>query len=427
MATHKATRTSPYLMSVAALASAAAIVGASPAFVSSESLALGGAPSPTKLVSANYELTALTDITVQGISDAYWFGWGGYIGANNPYYPNVYNTYGPQYVTGVSGVSYYLIDNILDTFTDFDLDNYYFEIGNLNFGSPNAGYSGAGAVIYVGTNELFGTDSPISQLTKTIFYYGTYPTVIGSVVSILQSVVPTFDIGPLEVGGGILATLYFYGATPDGSFNYGTPGLSALLAYVSTAITGLFPTAAATAAPAAAALMSAPDTSAESSSDAGPKAKTVSASTPESGVGGFKSESGAGSAGAAEANGAETESSDVAGGDSVAASADAAGADAASTDVVGADSTGTAVPTGAGESGEASVDANAAAADSGDAGASAGSAAPGKSGHAGKRPNVVSQIAGKVRSALGGANKSGDRGAGSSEGSSQGGSTSSDD
>lgn len=422
MATHKATRTRPYLMSAAALASAAAIVGASPAFVPSDGLALGGAPSPTKLVTANYELTALTDITVQGISDAYWFGWGGYIGADNPYYPNVYSQYGPQYVTGVSGVSYYLIDNILDTFTDFDLDNYYFEIGNLNFGSPNAGYSGAGAVIYVGTGQLFGQDSPIGQLTKTIFYYGTYPTVIGSVVSILQSVVPTFDIGPLQVGGGILATLYFYGATPDGSFNYGTPGLSALLAYVSTAITGLFPTAAATAAPPAAALLSATDTSAEGAADASPKAKTVSAATVQSGVGGFKSESGAGSAGATEASTAEAESPDVAGRESAAASADATGADA-----TGADATGTAAPTGAADSGEASVDANAAAADSSDAGASTGSAASGKSGHASKRPNVVSQIAGKVRSALGGAKKSGDRSASSSEGSSQGGSTSSDD
>lgn len=424
MATHKATRTRPFVMSAAALASAAAIVGASPAFVSGESLALGGAPSPTKLVTANYELTALTDITVQGISDAYFFGWGGFIGANNPYYPNVYSQYGAQYVTGVSGVSYYLIDNILDTFTDFDLDNYYYEIGNLNGGNPNAGYSGAGAVIYVGTNELFGTDSPISQLTKTIFYYGTYPTVIGSVVSILQSVVPTFDIGPLAVGGGILATLYFYGATPDGSFNYGAPGLSALLAYVSTAITGLFPTAAATAAPAAAQL-SAPDTSTGVASDAGLNAKTTSATSAATGVGGFKSESGARSAGAAEANAAETAAPEVAGGDTVAASADAAGTDAAGAGSAGTDETSAATSTGAADSGEASVGANAAAADSSDTGASAGTATSGKSGHASKRPNVVSQIAGKVRSALGGGKNSGDRSASSSEGSSQDGGSSS--
>lgn len=423
MATHKATRTRPSLMTAAALASAAAIVGASPAFVPSASLALGGAPNSSKLVTANYELAALSDITAQGISDAYFFGWGGYVGSGypddpDPYYPEIHGVY----ASGVSGVTYFLIDNVLDTFTDFNLDNYYFEIGWLNGGNPNAGYSGAGAVIYVGTNEFFGEDSPISQLTKTIFYYGTYPTIVGSVVSILQSVVPKFEItDDFTVGAGYLATLYFYGFTPDNSFNYGQPGLSALLAYVSTAITGLFPTAAATAAPPAASLLSAAD-----ASDPAPKAKAVSATTADSGVGGFKSESGTGSAAATESGAAQTETADSAGGASVAASAEAAGADAAGTETAGADATGEAAPTGAADAGEASVDANAAAADSSEAGTSTGSAATGKSGHASKRPNVVSQIAGKVRSALGGGKKAGDRAASSSEGSSESGSASGD-
>ena len=409
MATHKATRTRPYLMTAAAVASAAAIVGASPAFVPSASLALGGAPSPSKLVTANYELAALSDITVQGISDAYFFGWGGYVGSGypadpDPYYPEIHGVY----VSGVSGVSYFLIDNILDTFTDFNLDNYYYEIGWLNGGNPNAGYSGVGAVIYVGTNEFFGEDSPISQLTKTVFYYGTYPTIIGTTVSILQSVVPTFNVGPLEVGGGILATLYFYGSTPDGSFNYGQPGLSALLAYVSTAVTGLFPTAAAEA-PTAAALAAA-DTSTEAPSGAAAKAK-VASSTSDGGVAGFKSESGTGNAAVAESNAAVSESA--------AAGAEAADAEAAGAEAAGAGSSGDAA-----DAGEASVDANAEAADPTDAGPSTGSA-PGKSGHASKRPNVVSQIAGKVRSALGGGKKSSDRNASGSEGSSEGGSASS--
>lgn len=409
MATHKATRTRPYLMTAAAMASAAAIVGASPAFVPSASLALGGAPSPNKLVTADYELAALSDITVQGISDAYFFGWGGYVGSGypndpDPYYPEIHGVY----VSGVSGVSYYLIDNVLDTFTDFNLDNYYYEIGWLNGGNPNAGYSGVGAVIYVGTNEFFGEDSPISQLTKTVFYYGTYPTIVGTTVSILQSVVPKFDIGPLEVGGGILATLYFYGATPDGSFNYGTPGLSALLAYVSTAVTGLFPTAAAQAPAALAAA------STEASSDAAPKAKVTSA-TSDGGVAGFKAEPGTGNAAAAESNAAVSESAQAA--SSAAAPAEATGAGEAADGDSSAD---------AADAGAAAVGANAATADSADAGPSTGSAS-GKSGHASKRPNVVSQIAGKVRSALGGGKKSADRNGSGSEGSSEGGSASSDD
>jgi len=426
MATHKATRTRPYLATGAALASAAAIVAASPALVPSQSLAIGGAPSPTKLVTANYELASLSEITVQGISDAYFFGWGGYVGSGypntpDPYYPEVHGVY----VAGLSGVSYYLIDNILDTFTDFNLDNYYYEIGWLNGGNPNANYSGLGAVIYVGTNEVFGSDSPISQLTKTVFYYGTYPTIVGSVVSILQSVVPTFDLGPLEVGGGILATLYFYGATPDGTFNYGTPGLSAILAYVSTAITGLFPTAAATAAPAAA-LVSATDAAAEASTDGAPAAAKIASETKkDGGVAGFKSNSGSATATATETNGSESESAASTGGDAVAAAAEdateTAGTEAANTatDTTSADST-------ASSSDKASVDANAAAAGSSEAGATAGSSTTGKGGHAAKRPNPVSQIAGKIRSALGGGKSGSDRSS-SSASSSSGSSTSSGD
>jgi hypothetical protein len=220
-------------MTGAAVASAAAIVAATPALVPTHDLAIG-VPTPLKLSTAQVELTAITDITLQGINDAYWFGWGGYITDTNTYYPGVSDIY----LAGASGVLYYLVDNAAESFVPgFDLDNYYFEIG-------------APSVPYVAAGELFGTDSPIFQAAQTVFYYGV-PNVINSIVVSATQLVPTVDLGPVKVGGGILASLYFYGQTPDydpdtnTGFAYSTNGLSAILAYISTSISDNLPSAAA--------------------------------------------------------------------------------------------------------------------------------------------------------------------------------------
>ena len=233
-------------MTGAALVSAAAIVTASPALVPTHDLAIG-APTPLKLSTAQVALTAITDITIQGINDAYWFGWGGYVGCGvqdadgnctftpeDPYYPGVNSIY----LSGAPGVLYYLVDSALESFApSFDLDNYYFEIG-------------VPSIPYVGAGELFGTSSPIFQAAQTVFYYGV-PNVINSIVVSATQLVPTVDLGPVTVGGGILASLYFYGQTPDydpdagTGFAYSTNGLSAILAYISTSISDNLPSAAA--------------------------------------------------------------------------------------------------------------------------------------------------------------------------------------
>lgn len=220
-------------MTGAAVASAAAIVAATPALVPTHDLAIE-APSPVRTSTAQVALAAITDITLQGINDAYWFGWGGYITDTNTYYPGVSDIY----LAGGSGVLYYLVDNAAESFIPgFDLDNYYFEIG-------------APSVPYVAAGELFGTSSPIFQAAQTVFYYGV-PNVVNSIVVSATQLFPTVDIGPVKVGGGILASLYFYGQTPDydpdtdTGFAYSTNGLSAILAYISTSISDNLPSAAA--------------------------------------------------------------------------------------------------------------------------------------------------------------------------------------
>ena len=227
-----ASRTRPFLMTGAAVASAAAIVAASPAYLPTHDLAVGATGS-LPVSTAQYALTAITDITIQGINDAYFFGWGGYIQEDNTYYPGVKDIY----VSGASGVLYYLVDNAAESFVPgFDLDNYYFEIG-------------APSIPYVGSGELFGTSSPIFQAAQATFYYGI-PNVVNSIVSSAAQLVPTFNVGPVKLGGGILASLFFYGQPPDydpdagTGFSYSTNGLSAILAYVATSISDNLPGAA---------------------------------------------------------------------------------------------------------------------------------------------------------------------------------------
>jgi hypothetical protein len=250
------------------------VVLATPDLVPTRDLSIASAPSPTRLSTANYELTALADITVQGISDAYWFGWGGYVQADDEFYGPNFNQ-APIYVSGIPGALYYLIDNAVDQFNpDFDLDNYYFEIGSLNYGYPNAIYSGASALLYVGTGQLFGTDSPIFQAAKTVFYYGVTNVINSTIVTLSTALVPELTIGPVTVGGGILASLYYYGYTPDQSFIANSNGLPAIWSYISTALTGLVPTAAAVPSSAsattlAAAAESVPDEVAEVDAKAG--------------------------------------------------------------------------------------------------------------------------------------------------------------
>lgn len=285
-----ATRTRPIALTAAALASAATVVTATPDLMSSRDLSIG--PSPTRLSTASYELTAISDITIAGISDAYWFGWGGYIQNSDPFYPNFPNNTGNPdgvFVSGYSGVAYYLVDEILSTFTnDFDLDNYYFEVGSQNFGIPNANYSGAGALIYVGIGETFGTDSQIFQTAQTIFYYGVTNVVNQAIVS-LATLVPQIQLGPVTVGGGILAALYYYGITPDQSFQANSIGLPAIWAYISTALTGVFVPPAEAVSPAAATALAAAATSETVSDEIAPTAKSA--------VGEFKAEAAAADAG----------------------------------------------------------------------------------------------------------------------------------
>ena len=138
-----------------------------------------------------------------------------------------------------------------------NLDNYYFEIGSSYYnGNTNAFaglgplYGGLNAVMLVAANEYLG-----SGPGSLVYIAQNFPAYVNTQILGVTSLLPTVNVGPVEVGGGILSSLYFTGATPDwnydtgtGRYNYGGTGLPAIWGYISSSLNGTVPSAAATAA-----------------------------------------------------------------------------------------------------------------------------------------------------------------------------------
>lgn len=206
----------PFVMTTAALATAAAIATTAPAIVSGQ---IAGVPSPAKLSTAQFELTGISNISVAGISDALSSGWGGFIGANDAFYPGEFNN--DVKVTGPTGVAYYLLDNALDGIDPYNLENYFFEVG-AKTGNVVAGL---GAVAYVGTGSILGADSPVTQLVKSIVGGGgTGGADLGSLIMNATSGIPVVSD---------LASVYFTGQIAGDATVYGT-GFAGLLSYANT-------------------------------------------------------------------------------------------------------------------------------------------------------------------------------------------------
>ena len=197
------------LTSGAALVTASAIVAA-PVMAPGAGV-LMGAPEPAALSTAQYELTALSDITLQGINDAIVNGYGGNLGPNDPYYPGTFDN--TTKVTGLNGALYYVLDK--SGVVPFNLQDYYFEAGGVK------------AVAYVGVTNLFGANSLAGQLAKSVFVDGTVT---------LQDAVVALTAGIPVLGE--LTSVYVNGTVPGGTTNYGT-GFAGVSAYVQATYPGI--------------------------------------------------------------------------------------------------------------------------------------------------------------------------------------------
>ncbi len=274
-----ATFARPFAMTGVALASIATIAVATPAVQGQ----FAGVSSPLKLSTAQYELAAFSDITVQGITHAIAAGYGGFIAANDTYFPGEFNN--DAILKGTEGAAYYLIDTAL---TDpLNLENYFFEVGSRG---ANLLTSGAGAAAYVGVASTFGVDSIQAQVLKTFLNGGLGVPAAASVAAadlsalnlanlnlggldigaLLNNVIGNVDIAGLIkdvigganigniindlVGGaigtavvsltagipvvGTLTSIYFTGKVPGDTTSYGT-GFTGVISYATRHLGGI--------------------------------------------------------------------------------------------------------------------------------------------------------------------------------------------
>lgn len=206
-----ATQTRPFMMTGVALASAAAIATTAPAVVPGH---IAGLPTPLSLSQAQYELTALADISIQGAITAFTTGWGGFIGADDPYFPGEFAN--DALLNGFTGVGYYLVDQAVEGIVPFNLENYFFEVGSQD--PSNFVYSGATAAAYVGVSEVFGADSLPAQFIGSLV---TGSSSIGDAIVALTAGIPVV---------GDLTSVYFTGLAPNDATEYGT-GITGVLSY----------------------------------------------------------------------------------------------------------------------------------------------------------------------------------------------------
>ena len=274
-----ATQTRPFLMTGAALATAAALVAASPGLAPSASIA-----SPNALSTAAYELTTFADVFT--IPSEEWtnvlFGsssYGGYVGPDNtPLAVEPWATYCSYTCTisGISGALYLGLDALVNGsgggWEDRDnwgvgIVNYLFEPtfartiggggGNFTIQTGTAGLSAATAYILQAT---LGQASPVLSTFIEVAFYGPYLLTIAyedflafaaSAVSGVPVIGPYLADSITAYAGELPAP----GSTPEDPLFY-QAGLSGILQYwVNTLSGGTIPppqTAAAVAAPLAA-------------------------------------------------------------------------------------------------------------------------------------------------------------------------------
>ncbi len=226
-----ATQTRPFMMTGAALVSAAAIVAATPAIAPSISM-----PASAALSKAQFELTTFSDllsIPANGWTTAFFSGYGGAVGASvevnpspppttvtvpNPYAPWCYNN---CYAYDIPGMAYLAVDALVN-----GNGTGYTPVYDAN-GNPTAGYQtwnvsavnyyfeggqqgGVGPFLqYVADNSIGAANPLLGTLIGLIFAGPSLVTTVWNntwkSISALISKVPL--VGPV-ISGGINAMLY---------------------------------------------------------------------------------------------------------------------------------------------------------------------------------------------------------------------------
>ncbi len=258
-----ATQTRPFLMTGAALATAAAIVAASPGLAPSGSIAAQNA-----LSKAAYELTTFSDMFTIPAAEVtnVLFGstsYGGFVGPNNT--PIVVEPWASAcsydcFLSGISGVAYLYADALVngngngwddrDNWADSSIVNYFFEpffvrsIGQGAFSTVQTVGAGFSAATEYLLQATIGQASPVLSTLIEIAFYGPYLVTIAydDALTALGDALQTVPVVGPFLGDSIFAylgSLLAPGATIEDPYYY-TYGLSGVLQYWINELTGVY-------------------------------------------------------------------------------------------------------------------------------------------------------------------------------------------
>lgn len=253
-----ASQTRPFLMTGAALASAVAVVAATPA------IAPGLTASPLSISNSGVNLATFSDILTIPSEEwvaSYFQGYGGIVGPNNPLPLEPWATScdastGPGcYVAGLSGIAYLALDALINGNGEGWVNNADWGVSAVNYffegGTPGAG------VEYL-LQESIGQSSDVASVLITLLFTGPQlvTVVYDNALQLLGDAALNLPVLGEYVYGVINSYLGY--ASLDPNFQGYTQGLSGVLNYAIDVVTGNAPSPTASAASSTAALAAAP-------------------------------------------------------------------------------------------------------------------------------------------------------------------------
>lgn len=277
-----ASQTRPFLMTGAALASAVAVVAATPA------IAPGLTASPLSISNSGVNLATFSDILTIPSEEwvaSYFQGYGGFVGPNNPLPLEPWATScdastGPGCdVAGLSGIAYLALDALINGNGEGWVNNADWGVSAVNYffegGTPGAG------VEYL-LQESIGQSSDVASVLITLLFTGPQlvTVVYDNALQLLGDAALNLPVLGEYVYGVINSYLGY--ASLDPNFKGYTQGLSGVLNYAIDVVTGNAPSPTASAASSTAALAAAPAAAATALASAvtGAAAETAPAAEP---------------------------------------------------------------------------------------------------------------------------------------------------
>lgn len=255
-----ASQARPFLMTGAALASAATLVVATPA------IAPGLTTAPITVASGDYHLATFSDVLSIPISEwvnAYFQGYGGIVGPNNPYplepYASMCN--GGCIPVGLSAVAYLGLDALINGNGNGWADNGNWSVGAINYlyeadWSFDPGGLSAGVQYLLQTS--IGAANPVLSVAITVAFLGPQlvTVIYDNALQLLGDAALNLPLAGDFVYGAINA--YLGPASLDPNFQFYTPGPTGILNYTIDVLIGNAPPSPAPAAEQPAAVEAAP-------------------------------------------------------------------------------------------------------------------------------------------------------------------------